>query len=119
MGHAEIAGHIHDLEGSLIKNFRVQEKLTNFCNKDYELRHIEITPGWLMKQTSNELPLITVWSWPIRDYIIAAKCGHVMRKEGDCLEKEIMQGTTSGARKQRKPRMRWMDNIEQWIGMQF
>src|SRR6218665_4162878 len=39
--------------------------------------------------------------------------GHVMRKEGDCLEKEIMQGTTPGARKQGRPRMRWMDNMEE------
>jgi len=34
-----------------------------------------------------------------------------MRKEGDCLEKEIRQGTTPGARKQGKPRMRWIDNM--------
>jgi len=30
---------------------------------------------------------------------------HVMRKEGDCLEKEIMQGTVPGARKQGRPKM--------------
>src|SRR6218665_267143 len=49
--------------------------------------------------------------------------GHVglglMRKEGDCLEKESMQGTTPGARKQGKPRMRWMDNMEEWTRMPF
>src|SRR6218665_1084329 len=45
--------------------------------------------------------------------------GHVMRKEGDCLEKEIMQCTTPGARKQGKPRMRWMDNMEELTGMPF
>src|SRR6218665_3411838 len=44
--------------------------------------------------------------------------GHVMRKEGDCLEKEIMQ-ITPGPRKQGKPRMRWMDNMEEWTGMPF
>jgi len=44
--------------------------------------------------------------------------GHVMRK-GDGLEKEIMQGTTLGARKQGKPRMRWMNNMEEWTGMLF
>jgi len=42
-----------------------------------------------------------------------------MRKEGDCLEKEIMQCTTPGARKQGKPRMRWMDNMEELTGMPF
>src|SRR6218665_3286356 len=45
--------------------------------------------------------------------------GHVMRKEGDCLEKEFMQGTTPGARKQGKPRMRRMDNTEEWTGIPF
>jgi len=30
-----------------------------------------------------------------------------------------MQGTRPGARKQGKPRMRWMDNMEQWTGMPF
>jgi len=42
-----------------------------------------------------------------------------MRKEGDCLDKEIMQGTIPGARIQGKPRMRWMDNMEEWTGMPF
>ena len=30
-----------------------------------------------------------------------------------------MQGTTPGAKIQRKPRMRWMDNMEEWTGMPF
>ena len=38
--------------------------------------------------------------------------GHTMRKQGSCLEKEIMQGTMPGARRQGKPRMAWMDNIK-------
>ena len=42
-----------------------------------------------------------------------------MKKEGDCLEKEIMQDTTPGAKKQRKPKMRWMYNMEEWTGMPF
>src|SRR6218665_1321693 len=36
--------------------------------------------------------------------------GHVMRKAGDCLKKESMQG---------RSRMRWMDNMEEWTGMPF
>ena len=28
-----------------------------------------------------------------------AYCGHTMRKQGSCVEKEIMQGTTSDARR--------------------
>jgi len=44
--------------------------------------------------------------------------GYVMRKEGDCLESEIMQGTVLGVRKQGTPRMRWIDNMEkraEWV----
>src|SRR6218665_1296162 len=44
---------------------------------------------------------------------------HVMRKEGDCLEKEIMQGTVPGARKQGRPKMRWMDDMEKLAKMSF
>ena len=35
--------------------------------------------------------------------------GHTMRKQGSCLEKEIMQGTMPGARIRGRPRMAWMD----------
>jgi len=43
--------------------------------------------------------------------------GHVLRKEGNCMDKEIMQGTTSGQRRRRRPRTRWQDNITKWIGL--
>jgi len=33
--------------------------------------------------------------------------GHAMRKQGSCLEKEIMQGTMSGARRRGRPRTAW------------
>ena len=38
--------------------------------------------------------------------------GHTMRKQGSCLEKEIMQGTMPGARRRGRPRTAWMDNIK-------
>ena len=38
--------------------------------------------------------------------------GHTMRKQGSCLDKEIMQGTMSGARRRKRPRAAWMDNIK-------
>jgi len=41
-------------------------------------------------------------------------CGHTMRKQGSCLEKEIMQGTMPGARRRGRPRTAWMDNIKTW-----
>ena len=46
-----------------------------------------------------------------------AYCGYTMRKQGSCLEKEIMQETTPGARRRGRPRTAWMDNIKTWAGL--
>ena len=43
--------------------------------------------------------------------------GHTMRKQGSCLEKQIMQGTMPGAQRQGRPRTAWMDNIKTWTGL--
>ena len=43
--------------------------------------------------------------------------GHTMRKQGSCLEKEIMQGTMPGARRRGRPYTAWMDNINTWTGL--
>jgi len=43
--------------------------------------------------------------------------GHTMRKQGSCLEKEIMQGTMPCARRRGRPRTAWMDNIKTWTGL--
>jgi len=32
-------------------------------------------------------------------------------------EREIMQGTMPGARRQGRPRTAWMDNIKKWTGL--
>ena len=42
---------------------------------------------------------------------------YIMRKQGSCLEKEIMQGTMPGARRRGRPRTAWMDNIKTWTGL--
>ena len=42
---------------------------------------------------------------------------HSTRKQGSCLEKEIMQGTMPGARRRGRPRTAWMDNIKTWTGL--
>jgi len=39
--------------------------------------------------------------------------------EGDCLEKEIMQGTVPGIRKQGRPKMGWNNDMEKWAKMSF
>jgi len=33
------------------------------------------------------------------------------------MEKEIMQGTTSGQRRRGRPRTRWQDNLTKWTGL--
>ena len=43
--------------------------------------------------------------------------GHTMRKQGNCREKEIMQGTMPGARRRGRPRTAWTDNIKTWTGL--
>ena len=43
--------------------------------------------------------------------------GHTTRKQGSCLEKEMMQGTMPGARRRGRPRTAWMDNIKTWTGL--
>jgi len=40
-----------------------------------------------------------------------------MRKQGSCLEKEIMHGTMLGERMRGRPCMVWMDNIKTWTGL--
>ena len=41
--------------------------------------------------------------------------GRTMRKQGSCLEKEIMQGTMPGARRRGRPRTAWMENMKTWM----
>ena len=43
--------------------------------------------------------------------------GHTMRKQGSCLEKEIMYGTMPGAHRRGRSRTAWMDNINTWTGL--
>jgi len=43
--------------------------------------------------------------------------GHTMRKQGRCLEKEIMQRTMPCAHRRERPHTAWMDNIKTWTGL--
>ena len=43
--------------------------------------------------------------------------GHTMRKQGNCLEKEIMQGTMPGVRRRGRPCTAWIDNVKSWAGL--
>jgi len=42
---------------------------------------------------------------------------HTMRKQRNCLEKEIMQGTMPSVRTRGRPRPAWIDNIKSWTGL--
>jgi len=43
--------------------------------------------------------------------------GHNRRKQGSCLEQEIMQGTIPGVHRRGRLRKAWMDNINTWTGL--
>jgi len=46
-----------------------------------------------------------------------SKEASILRKQGSCLEKEIMQGTMPGVCRQGRPCTAWMDNIKTWTGL--
>ena len=45
--------------------------------------------------------------------------GHIIRIQGDSLEKEIIQGTFPGSRRKGGQRMTWMNNIAIWTNLQM
>ena len=65
------------------------------------------TNGWVLEAAGVERDLLNLIEWRKLSYF-----GHMMRKEGDCLEKQIMEGTVPGVRKQGRPKMRWIDEME-------
>ena len=75
--------------------------------------------SWTAKKT-NECVFLTKLQRELLDTVKARKLayyGQTMRKQGSCLEKEIMQGTVPGARRRGRPRTAWMDNIKTWTGL--
>jgi len=71
--------------------------------------------SWIAKKANEWVPkrelLDTVKARKLAYY------GHTMRKQGSCLEKEIMQGTMPGTRRRGRPRTAWMYNIKTWTGL--
>jgi hypothetical protein len=45
--------------------------------------------------------------------------GHMMRKEGENLEKMIIQGSVPGKRGRGRPRRTWIDDATEWTGMRI
>ena len=53
----------------------------------------------------------------VKEMKLQAYYGHILRKKGDCLEKELIQGTTSGSRSRFRPTMTWIDKMKSWTGL--
>ena len=76
--------------------------------------------SWTTKETNEWVPNKAGVKRELLDTVKARKLayyGHTTRKQGCCLEKQIMQGTMSGARRRGRPRTAWMDNIKTWTGL--
>ena len=43
--------------------------------------------------------------------------GHIMRKDGDNLEKMIIQAAVPGKRGRGRPRKSWLDDVIEWTGL--
>ena len=43
--------------------------------------------------------------------------GHISRREGDCLEKIIVQGMMEGHRRRGRQKTRWIDGIRDYTGL--
>ena len=69
------------------------------------------TNEWVLNKAGVKRELDTVKARKLAYY------GHTTRKQGNCLEKEIMQGTMPGARMRVRPRTAWIDNIKSWTGL--
>jgi hypothetical protein len=70
------------------------------------------TNEWVLEKAGTKRELLATVKWRKLAY-----CGHVMRKHGDSLEKQIMQGTLPGSRSRGRPRTSWIENITQWTGL--
>ena len=76
--------------------------------------------SWTAKKTSEWVLNRAGVKRELLDTVKARKLaynGHTTRKQGNCLEKEIMQGTMPGARRRGRPRTAWMDNIRTRTGL--
>ena len=71
--------------------------------------------SWIMKRTNDRM-LQDVQSKTSLLCLIQSQLlryfGHIARRDGDCLEKVIMQGQVEGSRKPGRPRTRWIDQIK-------
>jgi len=84
----------------------------------FEMKRLRVS--WTAKKTNKWVLNKAGVKRELLDTVKARKLAyysHTMRKQGSCLEKEIMQGTMPGARRQGRPCTAGMDNIKTWTGL--
>jgi len=92
------------------------------CLDAFEMKGLRkvLRVSWTAKKTNEWVLNKAEVKRELLDAVKARKLayyGHNMRKQGSCLEKEIMQETMPGARRRGRPRTAWMDNIKTWTGL--
>jgi len=74
--------------------------------------------SWTMKRTNDSI-LEEVQPKKCLLFLIQSQIlsyfGHIVRREGDSLEKVIMQGRVEGKRKPGRPRTRWIDQLKSMV----
>jgi hypothetical protein len=70
------------------------------------------TNDWVLEEAGVERSLLKTVKERKMTYF-----GHIMRREGTCLEKDIMQGTMPGKRNRGRPRTNWLGNVKEWTGL--
>jgi len=76
--------------------------------------------SWTAKRTNECVLETAVVSRSLLAFVKEMKLayyGHILRKKGDCLKKELIQGRTPGSRTRGRPKMTWIDNIKSWTGL--
>jgi len=89
-------------------------------NEETRLDAFEMKVLWTAKKTNEWVLNKAGVNRELLDTVKTRKLayyGHTVRKQGNCLEKEIMQGTMPGARRRGRPRTAWIDNIKTWTGL--
>ena len=86
-----------------------KDQLVYFC-----LHDLTFEEDWYWRKTLED--------WQNRGIRISVKEMKVVHyrhieKEGDCQEKEFIQGTTPGSRTRCRPKMTWIVNIKSWTGL--
>ena len=66
---------------------------------------------WTMKRTNESI----LGEIQPKSRLMLSYFGHIARRDGDCLEKVIMQGRVEGNRKRGRPRTRWIDQLKSLV----